>query len=342
MKFLLRADGDSIQGTGHVMRCLTIGEALVSRGHTVELMTNRIDVPWLADAISQTGMPWLETEIDDLSPARIEERSPDWVVADSYRFDPGEISRLNERIPVLALIDGDDRGVRATVYLDQNVGAELLPHSAHVARSLLAGAEYALVRDAILEQRRGQPWQPLGRLPSVLSFMGGSDSTGASVAVARALSPLLDGLELTVIAPESLHAELVEAFGEDRRPTIISPTAELPRILGTTDIVLSAAGTSAWDVCALGIPSVLVAVVDNQLSSLQQAEARALALAIDAVTDPGAIERELAELVNRLTASEELRRSLSDACLSTIDGLGKVRVVERLEQLTAQHGGSHQ
>jgi spore coat polysaccharide biosynthesis predicted glycosyltransferase SpsG len=297
----------------------------------VELMTGDVDVGWLSAAVDDAQLTVHECRNDDVPIDDIVALRPDWVVVDSYLFDPKSVSVLNDSVPVLAIIDGDDRGIDAELYLDQNLGAEDLPRRPGVAERILSGARFALVRDAILSERRVDPWLARSDRLAVLSFMGGSDPTRTSTIAAAALDRLTSSIDLTIVAPEWQHPALIAMFGETSRPRILPPTSQLPVLLGKADIVLSAAGTSAWDICALGIPSILVAVVNNQRASLAQAIARGLTLGIDAAVDEGVLARDLGPLLTTLVEDTGARRALSDACLRTFDGQGKERVAAQME-----------
>jgi len=332
VRVLLRADSGKVQGTGHVMRCLTLGDELRSRGHDVHLMTTPITVRWLASLVAASGIVVHHAAVNELPIDAIAALDLDWVVVDSYRIDPEQVSRLNKLIPVLAIIDGDDRGMDASLYLDQNLGADKAKWPPKVLDRLLAGASYSLVRDAILRERRQEPWRLHGERAAIVSFMGGTDPTGASVEVAAALIAASADAELTIVAPEELH-ELIEALSRGRgHLTISDPTPELPALFGRADIVVSAAGTSAWDVCALGIPAVLVAVVHNQSSSISEALAEGMVLGIDASDGRSGLTEQLTSRVVTLLTNEVVRRKLSDRCLEIFDGKGKARVSAHMEE----------
>jgi spore coat polysaccharide biosynthesis predicted glycosyltransferase SpsG len=331
MRVVLRADGGAEQGTGHVMRCLTLAEALRSRGHETILLTAAIDVDWLRVAVESSGITAVRCPPNSLPLAEIRAVNPDWVVVDSYRIPAAEVNSLSAELPVLALVDGDERNLDVQLYLDQNLGAE---GAGRDPARYLYGAEYALVRDEVLAQKRPQPWQFPSAAPRILSFMGGSDPTRASVGVAAALAASTLPLDITMIVPERDHAGVRAQFLASARVEILAPTPRLPELLGRTDIVLSAAGTSAWDVCALALPAVLVSVVDNQQAGLEQAVARGLTVGIDARGGHAALRSQLPGVLETLVRSESERHGLSVNCSQTFDGNGKVRVVERLEALT--------
>jgi spore coat polysaccharide biosynthesis predicted glycosyltransferase SpsG len=325
MRVVLRADAGVHQGSGHVMRCLTLAEELLARGCEVILVGSLPDLPWLQSAVATSGVRVVPADGDSLDIDGILALQPDRVVVDSYSIDAGAVSALNEALPVLAIIDGDDRGIRATWFLDQNLGAD---DAWPAVDRFLAGARFALVRRAVLEARRTEPWRISGPAPRILSFMGGTDPTGASARVAASMALLRRPVDLTVIAPPADHAAVAAVAPAGAR--VLAPTPDLPRLLAEVDIVVSAAGTSAWDVCTLGAPAVLVGVVGNQSASLAAAVARGLVLGVDAAVDgPEAVAR-VGGLVERLIESEPQRRGLSDAARAVFDGRGTARVADAL------------
>jgi spore coat polysaccharide biosynthesis predicted glycosyltransferase SpsG len=255
---------------------------------------------------------------------------PDWVIVDSYRIPAWQISDLNDRVPVLAIVDGDHRKIAANLYLDQNLGAEAEERPPAVADRFLSGARFALIRNSVLSQRRIDPWSLASSPAKVLAFAGGTDPTGASVGIVAALQMLPVKVDLTVVAPPELHAALSDR-PRRHNMTVLSTTPDLPRLFGDADIIITGAGTSAWEVCTLGIPSVMLGVVENQRESLAQVVVGRLALGLDLTGEGSSRISECGEMVADLLRNTELRRELSENCLAVFDGMGKNRVVDRME-----------
>ena len=206
LRVVLRADAGLLTGTGHVMRCLSLAEELMSRGHEIFLVTAPFDVSWLEQLVVESGVSVKSCTAGDLARETILGLVPDWVVVDSYSIAAEEITALDTFVPVLAVVDGETRGVVATILLDQNLGAEERVNGP----AWLAGSQFALVRDAVLDQRRTDPWRLRGTSRSVLSFMGGTDPHAASIGVAHALAESV-GFDLLLIAPEPMHDRLARA-----------------------------------------------------------------------------------------------------------------------------------
>jgi len=312
MRIALRADAGGRRGTGHVMRLLTLGEELAARGHEAVLAGSLGGVAWLAERIARSPVRHLASEPDLLEAAAFE--GADRAVVDSYLIDPAAIGALGRTLKVLAVVDGGDRGIDAALYLDPTPGAEATLPPTRAARTL-AGAPYALVRRELLELRRDAP-RPVGPRPRIVVFMGGTDSTGALGPVLVALGDALPKAELVPVTVLPL-------------PGAVAPTPELPALLAGADLVVCAAGTSAWDVCTLGVPAVLVAVVENQRPGIAFAREAGLAGTVDAASDADALA----------SAGGEAARALGDESLlamrfvrtrALFDGRGAERVADAL------------
>lgn len=114
---------------------------------------------------------------------------------------------------------------------------------------------------------------------------------------------------------------------------MVAPTAAFPLLLAHADIVVSATGTSAWDICTMGIPAVFAAVVANQQAGLHALVDSGVALGIDASQDLGMLQG-LRGQVELLLADEYLRREGVEKSLVAFDGGGAARVSDELELLS--------
>lgn len=258
--------------------------------------------------------------------------SADILIVDSYEIPARDISRLNKNIPVVAVIDGDDRGIRASAYLDSNLGAEKAHYPVHVAERLWGGSRFALVRRELREIRR-PPGRSLSELPTVLCVMGGSDPRGAIPRVTASLRDLPERVRLILVAAPRWHDLVVDLVASRANAVVVPPTPSLGALLAQADIVVSATGTTAWDVCAIGLPAVFVAVVDNQRSGLRAIVDAGLAIGVDASDDLALVDV-IGSQVSRLIEDEALRNSYAGRCCELFDGRGVERVVDAIERLT--------
>ncbi|WP_234661240.1 glycosyltransferase [Agromyces marinus] len=244
---------------------------------------------------------------------------------------PEEIDLLAADGNVLMVVDGDVRGVRAHLYLDQNLGADRHPWPDIARDRQLLGAQYALIRRSVVEARRPRPWNwPEREAPRLVVMLGGSDPRGLTGLVAAELARIDHDLRVTVVVPPGAREAVARRLGADPRFSLIETTPRLVDHLAAADLVVSAAGTTAWEICTLGLPAVLLAVVDNQRESLARASELGLCVGAD-VTERDDLGG-LAESVRSLIADEPLRRRLSERCLEHFDGGGARRVAETMER----------
>ncbi|WP_217184526.1 PseG/SpsG family protein [Streptomyces sp. AC495_CC817] len=328
MRCLIRADATVDTGTGHVMRCLTLAEELVARGHEVHLRGHVGDIPWLHERLSAVGVRHEEAVAHVLEPREADAADYDVAVVDSYEYSPEAVSAMARLVPTLAIIDGDDRGIVSSLYLDQNLGADDRPGS-----PLLAGPRFALVRGEIVRRMRVRP-RALSRPPRILAFMGGSDPTGAILTVAESLARLDAAIALDIVVTARWRQEVARLVGSRPSARLLEPTPRLPELLSEADITVSATGTSAWEICTVGIPAVFVAVVDNQLAGFRAITERGIALGSDLTSAARPVD-DIHDGVLRLLHEPALRTRLFDASRELFDGRGASRVADALERLAS-------
>ncbi|MDO3705888.1 spore coat protein [Micromonospora sp. C28SCA-DRY-2] len=332
----LRCDAGPSRGVGHLVRCLALGEEFLVRGATVELFGSVDRVGWAATQLAARGIPLRpgpETPADLVAAAR--RHRLDVMVLDSYELDPAGAGALRAAgVLTLAVVDGDTRGQDADLYLDQNFGARTVAP----AGRLLAGSAYALLRDSVLAARPAapRPATAVGRA-RVLAFFGGTDAVGAAPVLARVLVATGHPMDLTVVVGRPEVAADLAAVTPGRGQALhpVPPTDELPALIGAADLVVSAAGTSTWELCCLGAPAALVCVVDNQRESYRRVVAHRLAAGLGelpALTGPGVAGRaaraSAARILRGLLTSPAHRAALSARAWAAVDGHGRARVAD--------------
>jgi len=334
MKVLLRSDASPTQGTGHVMRCLTLGEELEFAGHEVHIATSPSGISWLERLIDETGFTRHDVSASSLDSGIISRVRPDWLVVDSYEIPAHLINLASAQCLVLAIVDGDTRGIDVDLVLDHNLGAEDLDWPPHVAERVIAGSKFALVRRAIREARRHEPWKFTDQPPHVLAVMGGSDPGGLIVEVAHALSNVKLKMTVTLVCAPAWRDRVDAIVSGLPGFTVIDPTNDLPQWLTHTHVVISAAGTSSWEICTLGLPAILLGVVDNQSESLRRMVGRGFVEGIDLhnMSRPGLIN-DMTSRIEQLILNESRRHELSEACTAEFDGHGAQRVVTKMVTL---------
>lgn len=332
----LRCDSRPETGTGHVVRSLALGDELTSRGIRVTIFGEITGVPWLQDQVARRGLELVAAPDgpDELASLAVR-TGVDAVVLDGYHLDARCGAALKERrVTVLSVLDDTfGAGQSADLYLDQNFGARADQHRPPDVQ--LLGLDYALFRDEVLRHRPDGPRRVRDGQPRVLAVFGGSDPyAAASVAVPVLLST---SRPMHVVAVAA-RREIVDALaalptGPGQRVEVVAPTPDLASLAATCDVAVTAAGSSVWEFLCLGLPALLVCVVDNQAPGYDAVTSRGLAGPfghLSSLRDDPAARAAAASVVAQLLDDPGRRASLSEQGMTLVDGLGRRRVADAL------------
>ncbi len=320
-------------GVGHVMRCLALAEELSSRGRRVLFCADVGSVPWAAEQLAVRGVPWVPAPTDPagfVGCAR--QLGAALVVIDSYRLGAEVYSAVRSAgLPVLALVDGDLGDRPADLYLDQNIDAEKQPVALPAGSSRLAGLRYALMRDEILRARgTGEGPATPPETPRVFAFFGGTDAFGAGPVVARSLVDTGSPFAATFVAGNSASAEALAAVHprDGQSVEVIGPTSRLVDHVRSADLVLSAAGTSTWELMCMGAAVGLVCVADNQRLGYQRVLQTGAAAGLGLLEELRTDAEPSVQALRGLLVDAPARSRLREAARQLVDGQGRVRVAD--------------
>lgn len=339
---LIRADASPAKGTGHIMRCLALAEALRDQGDRMAFVTAEI-TPSLADRLREDGWDHYPVTGDD--PAAILDLSlrlnADALVVDSYWLDTDWRAAVRPGFRVvLALDDLADRPLHADLVWNPSPLARTLPYDRLAPdAACLFGDAYLLLRQEIARAASG-PRRPLADRDSILLTFGGSDPAGLTVPVVKRLAPTLPaGTHLDVVAGGSNPAlDCIRAacarFPDQVRLHVDS--RRMGSLMAGTGLAVTAGGGTVAELAALAAPTLLVVVADNQAPAADDARARGWAaivdarehrMAADAITDKALLL--WSDLAARTTLSHRI-------AAGGIDGHGAERVAAALRaRLTA-------
>ena len=366
MHFAIRVDASNQMGSGHVMRCLTLAEALradgaqchfISRAHTghlLELIRQRgfavtalpVELPpppanWQVASKrpkEPVHAPWLgcdwQTDAEQTR-AVLAKLQPDWLVVDHYALDQRWETALRPHYQKLMVIDDlADRPHQCDLLLDQNLGrqpqdyANLVPAQCKV----LTGPQYALLRPefaalrAYSMQRRQQPV-----LKQVLIAMGGVDQPNATGQVLQALNGCTLPQDCRISVVMGLQAPWLQQVGAQAQdmpwPTeVLANISDMARRMADSDLAIGAAGSTSWERCCLGLPTLLVVLADNQRLGAQALQEAQAALLIGDVND---IAMKLPLAINASASHHRLQGMITAAAAIT-DGRGVDKVLKAM------------
>ena len=292
-----RVDASIEIGTGHVMRCLTLAEALsdlgvrcrfICRPHDGNMLDEiaargfeTIVLPALRGESATTGSTfsharWLATTAErDAWETKdaICANPPDWIVVDHYGIDRAwEVTVHSVGIKVLVIDDLADRPHHCDALLDHGLDHDVAEYSPLIPEQTMCflGPQYALLRPEFAEMRAASlARRQSPSLNRLLISMGGVDKDNATgrVLAAMAGNAWVEASEVTVVmgprAPciEDVRAQAAAMPG---RVEVLVGTTRMAELMYKADLAIGGAGTTAWERCCLGLPSVVLVLADNQ------------------------------------------------------------------------------
>ncbi|MDE9366986.1 hypothetical protein PZ938_15325 [Luteipulveratus sp. YIM 133132] len=333
---VLRCDAHPSFGVGHLVRCLALAQELLARGSRVTLLGGLGGIAWLERLVADSAVPVIPPadEIGSVC-AQVVDLGADAVVLDGYHLQPALGEALREAgVTVLAMVDGEFGAVQeADVYIDQNLGA--VPHTGGPDGSLaLAGVEYAMFRDSVLDRRRTGT-VPAHRPPRVLAVFGGTDPYDAARTVVPQVLDLGEPVELTVVAAREEVRTALAALPTGPGQTVhaIEPVADLAALAVEQDLAISASGSSVWELLCLGVPTAVVCVADNQRLGYEMTVAEGVVVPVGVLDDLRA-QGSVPPGVRRLLTDTDHRADLARRGRALVDGDGRARVSTALLNLT--------
>jgi UDP-2,4-diacetamido-2,4,6-trideoxy-beta-L-altropyranose hydrolase len=355
MKVAIRTDASPTMGTGHLMRCLTLADALRVDGAEVTFLCALSTVPWSrlvedrrhqirildergeglgdGDLRHSSWLPWGQVADADATATALAGPA-DWLVVDHYGLDARWEMRMRAAgRKVMAIDDLADRAHDCDLLLDHNPQVadrydSLVPPTA----DRLIGPRYALLRPEFATAR-GTLHR--GVIERIAVFMSGTDPEGSTLMVLAALAESdLRDIELdVVIGGASPHIAAVKAAAERRgRATVHVDTPDIAGLFARADLAVGGGGVAALERSCVGVPSITIAIADNQIPGLEVLRNRG---AVAHLGDIAMVSAEImSAMVRRLRNSPAQLEALAETAASVVDGKGTGRIV------AAMMGGS--
>jgi UDP-2,4-diacetamido-2,4,6-trideoxy-beta-L-altropyranose hydrolase len=335
---MFRVDSSTALGAGHLTRCLALAEELRSRGAMCRFACADLPGALVLEAsvhgFGVDTLPATTSENDDA--AATLDATPDGcldaMVVDVYRLGAAwERAMRPSARRLLAIDDLANRQHDCDLLLDQTYTPDgnrrydgLVPAGCRV----LTGPSFALVRDEFA-RAAAVPQNRDGLVRRVLVFFGGGDATNETMKAIAALDdPRLAGISADVVVGEANphRQDIARAVAGLSHIRLHERGTNMSSLMAAADVALGAAGMTSLERCALGLPSILVSVADNQRSiAANLASANA---AIDLGFYTSVTAEGLADALAGLAADSGRVRAISRAargiCGATLKGSAAV------------------
>jgi len=332
---LVRADADSQIGFGHVLRCMAVADELARTGTRVTFVCAHL-TPWVARELNRRGFAVKMLDVPEGDQMRdavasctaIAASGADALLLDHYGLTGPWTEHVKaETALFLAAFDDLAQDARAAdLLIDTSPGRTVSEYTKLIPKGALClvGPRYAALRPEFAVAPGPEGWS--GPLRIAIS-MGGVDPTGASLTCLEALDGRSDiSLSVILSSDAKMLAQTKARVAKMTTPTrLLLDRTDMAIVLSGTDFVIGAGGTSALERCALGLPSVLAVLAENQTQNAQQlAKAGAAALLPELSKDA------ILSVLEPLLQDPAQRAQMGAKAKALCDGRGATRIAGAL------------
>ena len=345
--YIIRADGNTAIGMGHVMRCLSIADAMRDRNIEPVFMTADNDcVAMIEDrgfeaCVLGTDHRDMESELP-LIREFLRQRTKDVdassvILVDSYQVTSGYYEEIRTMAKVACLEDMG-QSYPVDLLINYNIYGSKLVYDNKITHAILLGTGYQPLRR---EFQQDMQYTVKGKITDVMITTGGSDPYFAARAFTDAFLTekklAEEKLRYHIISgPFNTHtAQLHELYDENPWVEIHEHVTCMKEIMKQCDVVLSATGSTIYEVSALGVPLIAFYFAENQRQGADMLSEITHVIncgnyADDAEQTVGNAVKALLKCVK----DKEYRETLYHEERSLVDGRGAARIAQALIDMT--------
>ncbi len=324
MKVYIFTEGGFTSGLGHVVRCSSLYDVLVSRGINVELIIHGDEgIEEVIQNRKCTITNWLSIDyLSSLVDSQV------YCVVDSYLANPNMCKFVFEHSLRTLFIDDIKRmKYPGGIVVNPSIYTDDLHYPEIRDEDCLLGNEYVILRNSF----KNCPKKYIhNEVKEILVTLGGSDT--------RNLTPtILNSLKSEY--PASIkHVIISKSFGNiDKITTILDEKikyhfnvsgVEMRDLMLDCDIAISAAGQTIYELIQTGTPFIPIKIIDNQENNVKGILKYKCA---NRVLDSESIDIHL-DLLSELAwiMNPNSRRTLNANMNGIIDGSGSERIINKL------------
>jgi len=260
MKIIIRANGGTKIGMGHIMRCTVLADQLRTFATVVFVCEAKDEFKPGVDFLVSKNYQVVIVDSDKLL-EKLCSMTADVLITDSYKVDENYFDALKDKFPVTGYID-DTNLYRFNVdfLLNQNIYAPDLGYDTPETTTKLLGSDYLLLRD---EFHNIPERQTPSELKHLLITLGGSDDNNLTGELIRQVTELHPELTLhIVIGPSFIHSSDLDKLASNA--VLLYTKPKMSNLMQKVDMAISACGSTIYELASCGVPTLGIVIANNQ------------------------------------------------------------------------------
>jgi len=353
MRIVIRCDVGQDVGSGHVMRCRVLARELRRCGSQVSFVLGEAASEMVGMVHPEFDCFWEEEKTNSVMEGGLDAqayeykdalrtitllagRDVDWVIVDNYRIGVTweTLIRNKTMAKVMAIDDLADRSHNCDILLDQNwygfKSTERYKRLVAPNCNKLIGPCYALIGEDYRNLWESSPVRT-SPVKSVIVYFGSVDRLNLTSQICEILTEKeFSHLKVEVVVGSLLLHErkLRELTQGLENVRLMRSVPSLGPFLASADIGIGAGGSTTWERCCVGLPTIVVSTALNQEEICKTLESESSIIYL------GKYEKfkktKCREAISRLINCPDLLERISERCKQYTDGLGASRVAAEL------------
>jgi UDP-2,4-diacetamido-2,4,6-trideoxy-beta-L-altropyranose hydrolase len=324
MRVLIFTEGGSQIGLGHISRCSSLYDELEARGIEVEIIIfgDVNDIETIQNKKFKVAN-WLST---DFLNNHIEDN--DYCIVDSYMASEDLYSFISKRARKSLFIDDNARiNYPEGIVVNPSLSTVLVNYHKNKVNCYLLGANYIILRMPFVQVKRETI---NARVKEVLITLGGSDIHNLTPVIVNKFSSRYPDIIFNVVIGNAFKntVEIRKINSKNINFYENATAEEMKRIMLKSDLAITAAGQTIYELMATQTPFIPIKIVDNQNNNVAGLKEFNLAERVLDYKDELFKEKIVLEFEKRMDFGN--RKELSSKYNKVIDGLGTKRIIDAL------------
>lgn len=341
-KLYIRVDGNNIIATGHVMRCLTIAQQLKKTGvNSIFVLADSYPI----EIIKKYGFEFivldskwdnLDLEIDKIC-SFIKDNKISKMLIDSYYVTERYLESISILTKIIYIDDIKKFKYPVNTIIHYNIFDEKEIYKEEVSSNksinFLLGGMYAPLR----EEFSHKEYEIQDNIDKVLITTGGTDKYNVAGSLLDCFLEKneLKNLEFHVVSGvfNANRNYLKNITEENENVYLYENVNNISDLMRMCDVAISASGTTLYELCACGIPTICFSIADNQKGAERWQEFGLMYYA-------GNVEENMGHCINncyiglkKYMFDKRFRIDNSKRMQTVVDGYGAQRIAEYIKEM---------
>lgn len=326
----IRTDMNQIIATGHMMRCLSIADAVRQLGgDVIFLLADRQAEELLKSReykyyVLNSNWNCMEEELFSLIQI-IQREQIDRLFIDSYQVTYEYLKKLSNFVKITYMDD---------LFLFDYPVNEIICYANYWREfqykkefydTLYQGTQYVPLKKIFWQKKEKYIKSKIER---ILICSGGSDRYGVLESLLETLNNEYIWIDVICGIYCESYEKLCERYKGCKNIKILKAVTNIEKYMSEADLAISAGGTTLYELCAIGTPTISYAIADNQLGNVKKFHEDGI------IPYTGDVRKQdiIPNLLQYIKQYENpiIRQEKSQQMQQLVDGKGALRIAECL------------